>query len=100
MQGAVIDAGVRNIKIEQCGQKIRTGDEAQGHFVRGVHPCVDEREIEFEQGARPTLLDLAEIEIELSELFGGVRVDLRTPQELSRYFRDQVVSEALVQYAA
>ena len=56
--------------------------------------------IEFEQGARPTLLDLAEIEIELSEWFGGVRVDLRTPQELSRYFRDQVVSEALVQYAA
>ena len=56
--------------------------------------------VEFDTEARPTLLDMAEIEIELSELMGGARVDLRTAQELSRYFRDQVVSEARVQYAA
>jgi hypothetical protein len=49
---------------------------------------------------KPTYLDLAEIEIELSELLGGRKVDLRTPAELSRYFRDQVLSEAQVQYVA
>ena len=56
--------------------------------------------VEFMPDARPTLLDMAEIENELSELLGGVRVDLRTAQELSRYFRDAVVNEAEVQYAA
>ena len=28
----------------------------------------------------------------------GRKVDLRTPQELSRYFRDEVVASARVQY--
>jgi predicted nucleotidyltransferase len=56
--------------------------------------------VEFMPDARPTLLDMAEIENELSELLGGVRVDLRTAQELSRYFRDAVVNEAEVQYQA
>ena len=55
--------------------------------------------VEFDPSAHPTLLDMAEIEIELSELMGGVRVDLRTAQDLSRYFRDEVVGEAKVQYA-
>jgi predicted nucleotidyltransferase len=49
---------------------------------------------EFEAGATPTYLDLATIEGELSALIGGLRVDLRTPQELSRYFRDEVVRQA------
>lgn len=56
--------------------------------------------VEFMPDARPTLLDMAEIEAELSGLLGGARVDLRTAEELSRYFRDQVVQEAEVQYAA
>ena len=56
--------------------------------------------VEFKPDAHPTLLDMAEIEDELSALLGGVRVDLRTAKELSRYFRDQVVGEAEVQYAA
>jgi hypothetical protein len=30
----------------------------------------------------------------------GRRVDLRTPAELSRYFRDKVIATAEVQYAA
>jgi len=29
----------------------------------------------------------------------GRKVDLRTPQELSRYFRSQVLATAVVQYA-
>jgi len=55
--------------------------------------------VEFDQRHIPTLLDVAGMEIELSELLGGRKVDLRTPQDLSRYFRDEVVAQAEVQYA-
>ena len=54
--------------------------------------------VEFEPGATLTYFDLADIEQELSALLGGRRVDVRTPEELSRYFRDEVVREAEVQY--
>ena len=43
---------------------------------------------------------MAQIEIELSALLGGRRVDLRTAAELSRYFRDEVVRTAQVQYVS
>ncbi len=56
--------------------------------------------VEFDAHARPSLLDMARIERELSELLGGQRVDLRTAQDLSRYFRDEVVGTAEIQYAA
>lgn len=53
--------------------------------------------VEFEPGATPGLIRLAGMEIELSEMLKR-KVDLRTPAELSRYFRDRVVKEAQVQY--
>ena len=56
--------------------------------------------VEFVPEARPTLLDLAAMEDELARLLGGRRVDLRTAAELSRYFRDDVLREAEVQYFA
>jgi predicted nucleotidyltransferase len=56
--------------------------------------------VEFEPGAAPGFLGLAAIEAELSDLLGGRRIDLRTSRELSRYFRDEVVRAAQVQYAA
>jgi hypothetical protein len=34
------------------------------------------------------------------KLFGNRKVDLRTPQELSKYFRGEVLAQAEVQYAA
>jgi predicted nucleotidyltransferase len=43
------------------------------------------------------LFEIARMEMELSEKFGR-KVDLRTPGDLSKYFRDKVVSEAEVQY--
>jgi predicted nucleotidyltransferase len=55
--------------------------------------------VEFESGRVPGLLALASMELELSELLGGRRVDLRTAEDLSRYFRDEVVRTAEVQYA-
>ena len=56
--------------------------------------------VEFEPGHKPGLLGLADIEAELSTLAGGRRIDLRTAQDLSRYFRDEIVRTAEVQYAA
>ncbi len=55
--------------------------------------------VEFEADAVVTLLDMARMEIELTEMIGR-QVDLRTPAELSRYFRDKVLATAVVQYAA
>ena len=54
--------------------------------------------VEFEPENVPGLIRLAGLERELSEAFGGRKVDLRTPEDLSRYFRDAVVAEAEVQY--
>ncbi|MEI7646452.1 MAG: nucleotidyltransferase domain-containing protein [Chloroflexales bacterium] len=56
--------------------------------------------IEFEPGQAPGLLGLAAIEAELSTLLGGRRIDLRTAQDLSRHFRDDVIRSAEVQYVA
>ncbi len=55
--------------------------------------------IEFEPESRVGLLGLARMERELSGLLGGRKVDIRTVQDLSRYFRDDVIAGAEVQYA-
>jgi predicted nucleotidyltransferase len=55
--------------------------------------------VEFEEGKTPGLLKFAEIEIALTQMLGR-RVDLRTPAELSHFFRDEVLSKARIEYAA
>jgi len=55
--------------------------------------------VEFEPEHTPGLLKLARMERELAQLLGGRKVDLRTPEDLSRYFREEVLKEAEVQYA-
>jgi hypothetical protein len=47
----------------------------------------------------PTLFGVVHMERELSEILGR-KVDLRTAEDLSKYFRDEVVRTALVHYAA
>lgn len=54
--------------------------------------------VEIERGHPVGLIRFAAMERELSELLGR-RVDLRTPAELSPYFRDDVMRTAEVQYA-
>ena len=54
--------------------------------------------VEFRQGVRAGYLTMAAMERELSALLGR-RADLRTPAELSRYFRDDVLQAAEVRYA-
>ena len=55
--------------------------------------------VEFETGQVPGFFRLLAMQDELSELLGGRKVDLRTPEDLSRYFREEVVGGAEVQYA-
>ena len=55
--------------------------------------------VEFEPEHSPGLFGMARMERELSALLGGRKVDLRTPEDLSRYFRQEVLNEAEVQYA-
>ena len=54
--------------------------------------------VEFEPDRIPGLLGVASIELELSELFTGRKVDLRTLEDLSPYFRQDVLATAEVQY--
>jgi hypothetical protein len=55
--------------------------------------------VEFEEGRTPGFLALSAMEAELSSKLGGIPVDLRTKADLSRFFRDEVVASAEVQYA-
>ncbi|HKC63561.1 MAG TPA: nucleotidyltransferase family protein, partial [Pyrinomonadaceae bacterium] len=55
--------------------------------------------VEFDPEHIPGLFRLARMERELSALLGNRKVDLRTPKDLSRYFRDEVIASAEVQYA-
>jgi predicted nucleotidyltransferase len=50
--------------------------------------------VEFEPGAKPGLLGLSQIELELSGLLGGRKVDLRTAEDINSRFRDEVVGMA------
>lgn len=52
--------------------------------------------VEFEPGKTPGLAIIT-IEDELSEIFNR-QVDLRTPADLSHYFRQQVLAEATAIY--
>ena len=53
--------------------------------------------VEFEPGQGPSMFGIAGMELELTEKLGR-KVDLRTPEELSRYFRAKVVASAVPQY--
>jgi len=66
-----------------------------GSVVRGEDTPESDLDllVEFQDGAKVGFFDLAEMEIELAQLYGR-RVDLRTPLELSRYLRDEVIRTA------
>lgn len=55
--------------------------------------------VEFEKGKTPGFFDLVRMEEQLSQFFKGREVDLRTQNDLSRYFRKKVVKNAEVLYA-
>jgi uncharacterized protein len=53
--------------------------------------------VEFERNHTPGLFSIIRMEMELSEMIGR-KVDLRTPEDLSQYFRDEVLRDAILQY--
>ena len=53
--------------------------------------------VEFESGHSPGLFDFMRMKKELSNMLGR-EVDLRTPGDLSRRFRERVISGAVLQY--
>ena len=71
-----------------------------GSRLKGTHrPDSDiDLLVEFEPGRVPGLLALSAIEIQLGEVLGQ-KVDLRTAQDLSRHFRDEVLRSAQTIYA-
>ncbi len=62
----------------------------------GPHSDIDVL-VEFEPDEIPGLFAFAGLEIELTEMLKR-KVDLRTAEDLSRYFRQKVLDQAEVQY--
>jgi len=56
--------------------------------------------VEFEPEYIPSFFRLFAMQDELSEIMGVRKVDMRNPEDLSRYFRDEVIRNAVVQYAS
>lgn len=71
---------------------------AAAHTAFGPDSDVDLL-VEFLPGQGKSLFDVGGMLMELRELLGR-DVDLLTPQDLSPYFRDQVLHEAQTLYAA
>jgi hypothetical protein len=55
--------------------------------------------VEYEEGHRPGLVQLQQIQDELSDLCGGRAVDLVNPRRLNPRLRDRILAEAQLQYA-
>ena len=56
--------------------------------------------VEFEDGHTPGFFSLYDMEVELSSIFENRKVDLRTKEDLSHFFRDDVVENMQVHYEA
>ena len=56
--------------------------------------------VEFQPEAKPTLFTLSRMQRELSNLLQGREVDLLTPEDLSPYFQEAVLAQAVVQYVS
>jgi hypothetical protein len=50
--------------------------------------------VEFDTAYVPGLIRLGGMELELSKILGGGKVDLNTPHSLSQYFKAEVLAEA------
>ena len=55
--------------------------------------------ISFDKNHVPDFFKLADMEFELEAMIGW-KVDLKTPEDLSPYFRDDVLAHAELVYAA
>jgi predicted nucleotidyltransferase len=84
-------------KLSLFGSILREPSDEGGY---GFRPTSDvDVLVEFLPGQTPSLLTVGGMLMELQEMLGR-QVDLRTPQDLSRYFRDEVLREARLLHAA
>ncbi len=91
----------KNNLIEFCKRNNIKKLSIFGSAIRGeLQPGSDiDLLVEFEQEHTPGLFSIVRMEMELAEMLGR-KVDLRTPEDLSQYFRDEVVRNAQIQYQA
>ena len=109
------DAGGRTIKVNHIKVKFpkqKVAEFCRRHHIRKLavfgsalrddfRPKSDvDVLVEFEPEHTPGLIGLAGMEIELSALLGGRKVDMNTPLCLSSFFRDEVLAEAQPVYVA
>jgi uncharacterized protein len=80
--------GIRKLSLFGSAQRGELGPESDIDLL-----------VDFEEERTPGLFELSRMEIELTQTLGR-KVDLRTPAELSKYFRDDVVRFSEVQYEA
>ncbi len=84
-------------KLSLFGSILREPTPEGGY---GFRPMSDvDMLIEFLPGRTPGLIALTGMQIELSEMIGR-QVDLRTPNELSSDFRQEVLRQARMLHAA
>lgn len=71
-----------------------------GSRLKGTHRFDSDVDllVEFEAGHAPSMFGLVRMEAQLSALMGQ-KVDLRTPGDLSRYFRQDIIDSAKVLHA-
>ena len=86
-------SGLRQARAAGCGV-VRLGASGEETPASDIDLLV-----EFEEGRTPGLLGMAELELELGAVLGR-EVELRTYEDLSRYFRDDVRAQARVLYGA
>lgn len=89
----------RNKLIEFCKKNYIKKLSVFGSALHGQlgHDSDIDLLVEFEEGHTPGLFSIVRMEMELAEALGR-KVDLRTPEDLSRYFRDEVVRNAKLEY--
>jgi predicted nucleotidyltransferase len=94
---------IRHLKLFGSILGDRSSDLADGSGDLELRVFRDDSDVdllvEFEPGTRVTLLDMSRMERELGELT-GFKVDLRTADDLSRYFRREVLQEAAELHAS
>ncbi len=89
----------RDKLIEFCKRNCIKKLSLFGSALSGsLHPDSDiDLLVEFEEGHTPGLFSIVRMEMELADALGR-KVDLRTPEDLSKYFREEVIRNAKLEY--
>ncbi len=89
----------RDKVIEFCKRNYIKKLSLFGSALSGsLHPDSDiDLLVEFEEGHTPGLFSIVRMEMELADALGR-KVDLRTPEDLSKYFREEVIRNAQPEY--